>query len=54
MSLRLEWSNRKAAEYAVKRWHYTHKMPAGRAMVISVYENEKWIGCVVFWALRFY
>lgn len=48
MSLRLDWCSHEAAKYAVEKWHYSHRMPAGRNVYIGVWENEKYIGCILF------
>ncbi len=47
-SLRLDWANHAAADYACKNWHYSGKMPAGKSVKVGVWENDKFIGVVVF------
>lgn len=37
-----------AADYAVKHWHYSEKMPAGKLITMGVWEHEKFIGAVMF------
>ncbi len=37
----------KAAEYAVKNWHYSKSMPAGRLVRFGVWENKIYKGCVL-------
>ena len=46
--LRLDWCNREAAEYAVMRWHYSRRMPAGKLVTVGAWEGGQYIGCVVF------
>lgn len=48
MSLRLDWCSHKAAKYAVEHWHYSHTLPAGKNVYIGVWEDEQFIGCVLF------
>ena len=47
-SLRLDWCSHKAAEYACKHWHYSRTIPVGKKSTLGVYENARYIGCVVF------
>jgi hypothetical protein len=46
--LRLEWCSREAANYAVKHWHYSRSMPAGKVVTVGVWESGKYIGAVIF------
>ena len=48
MSLRLDWASFDAAQYACRFWHYSKKMPAGKTSKIGVWENNKFIGAVIF------
>jgi len=48
MNLRLDWCSHKAAKYAVMNWHYSKKMPVGKLVKIGVWENEKFIGVILF------
>jgi hypothetical protein len=47
-TLRLDWCSHEAAKYAVEHWHYSEVMPAGKAVHVGVWENDRFIGCVVF------
>lgn len=38
----------KAAKYAVMNWHYSKSMPAGKLVKFGVWEDEKFIGAVIF------
>lgn len=48
MSLKLDWCSHEAAEFAVMNWHYSKRMPIGRMVRIGVWEDKKYIGCVLF------
>lgn len=48
MSLRLDWCSYEAAKYAVEHWHYSGCMPAGKLVKVGVWEDEKFIGCIIF------
>lgn len=47
-TLRLDWCSHQAAKYAVEHWHYSRRMPAGRNVYIGVWEDDRFIGCVLF------
>lgn len=40
--------SREAATHAVTHWHYSHRMPSGRIHSYGVWENNRFIGAVVF------
>lgn len=40
--------SRAAADYAVKHWHYSEKMPAGKLITLGVWEHGRFIGAVMF------
>lgn len=46
--LKLDFCTHEAALYACKQYHYSKAMPAGKAVKIGVWENDKFIGAVVF------
>jgi len=48
MSLRLDWCSHEAAKFAVMNWHYSKRMPLGRMARVGVWEDESFVGCVVF------
>lgn len=48
MNLKLDWCSYDAADYAVKRWHYSRSMPAGKTIKIGVWENDRFIGCIIY------
>lgn len=37
-----------AAKHAVMNWHYSRRMPSGRLVKFGVWENEQFIGVVLF------
>lgn len=48
MTLRLDWCSREAAQYAVEHWHYSGILPAGSLITIGVWEDDSFIGSVIF------
>jgi hypothetical protein len=48
MNLHLDWCSYQAAKYACENWHYAKVIPAGKNVYIGVYEEQKFIGCVIF------
>lgn len=46
--LKLDWCSYKAAKYAVEHWHYSKKMPVGKLAKIGVYEDQRFIGAIIF------
>ncbi len=48
MSLHLDFCSHKAALYACKHWHYSKCIPAGKLVKIGVWEDDEFIGCVIF------
>lgn len=48
MSIKLDYCSFDAAKYAVINWHYSKAMPAGKLVKIGVWEDERFIGVVLF------
>jgi hypothetical protein len=48
VELKLDWCSHEAAKYAVEHWHYSRRMPKFKQVYIGVWEDEKYIGCVIF------
>ena len=48
MSLRLAFCSRDAATFAVKAWHYSRSMPAGRLACVGAWEAAVFVGAVIF------
>ncbi len=44
----IDWCNFSAAKYAVMRWHYSKRMPAPPRACIGVWENNIFIGTIIF------
>tara|TARA_Y100000114_G_scaffold122380_1_gene117694 strand:- start:918 stop:1571 length:654 start_codon:yes stop_codon:yes gene_type:complete len=47
-NLKLAWIDHASAKKAVFRWHYSRRMPIGKLAKIGVFENDKFIGCVIY------
>lgn len=46
--LKIDWCNHEAAKYACENWHYSKCMPVGKISKVGVWENKKYIGCILF------
>lgn len=46
--LRIDWATHGAAHYACRNWHYSRSIPAGKIVKIGVYEDQQFIGVVLF------
>lgn len=46
--LKLDWCSHQAAKYAVEHWHYSRSLPMPPLAKIGVWEDERFIGCVLF------
>lgn len=47
-NLKVDWCTYEAAKYACENWHYSKRMPVNKTVKIGVWENDKFIGCVIF------
>jgi len=47
-SLKIDWATHDAAKYAVEHWHYSRTMPKSKLAKFGVWENEKFIGAVIY------
>jgi len=47
-SLKIDWATHEAAKYACEHWHYSKKMPVNKTVKIGVWENNVFIGVVIF------
>lgn len=47
-NLRIDWCTHKAANFACKNWHYSGVIPVGKLVKVGVWENEKFIGVVLY------
>lgn len=46
--IQLKLVDKKTAEYSVKHWHYSKCMPAGKMVIFGVWENDKFIGVIIY------
>lgn len=48
MSLKLDWCSHEAAKYACTKFHYAKRMVTGKTVKIGVWENDLFIGCIIY------
>ena len=48
VNLKVDYCSYEAAKYAVEHWHYSKCVPAGKNVFIGVWEDERFIGVVIF------
>src|ERR1700674_2787376 len=48
MSLRVDWCSHEAAVYAVRRWHYSRRMPRSKLVRIGVWEDDRFCGAILY------
>lgn len=48
LSLKIDWATHESAKYACENWHYSKTMPVPPIVKIGVWEDEKFIGVVLF------
>jgi len=48
MSLRLDFCSREAAAFAVRAFHYSHSLGAGRLVCVGAWEAGAFVGAVIF------
>lgn len=48
VSLKLDWCSHEAAKYACEHWHYSKSIPVPPLVKVGAWENDKYIGCVIF------
>lgn len=48
MNFRLGFTTHEAVKYACEKWHYSQCLPAGKLIKVGVWENERYIGCVIY------
>lgn len=46
--LKIDWASHDAAKYACLNWHYSRCLPVGKLVKVGAWENDKFIGCVIF------
>jgi hypothetical protein len=47
-NLKIDWATHEAAKYACENWHYSKCLPVGKLVKVGAWENNKFIGVVVF------
>jgi len=47
-SLKVDWASHEAAKFACVNWHYSKVIPVGKLVKVGAWENDKFIGVVVF------
>lgn len=48
MTFKVDWCSHEAAKYAVETWHYSKRMPSGTLIKLGVWEDDKFVGAVIF------
>jgi hypothetical protein len=46
--LKIDWASHEAAKYACENWHYSKCLPVGKLVKVGAWENDKFIGVVLF------
>jgi hypothetical protein len=46
--LKIDWASHEAAKFACENWHYSKCIPVGKLVKVGAWEDEKYIGCVIF------
>ncbi|MGF6877378.1 hypothetical protein [Paraburkholderia sp. MM5477-R1] len=47
-ALRVDWATAQAVDYACAHWHYSRSVPFGTNVKIGAWENDRFIGAVLF------
>jgi hypothetical protein len=47
-NLKIDFCSFDACKYAVKHWHYSKRLQQGKSFKLGVWEDDRFIGCVVF------
>lgn len=48
VKLKIGWASHKAAKYACENWHYSGVIPVGKLVKVGAWEDDAYIGCVIF------
>lgn len=48
MNLKIDYCSYEAAKYACTNWHYSKSMPAGKIVKFGAWEDDKFIGCILY------
>lgn len=46
--LHVDWCSYEAAKYAIEKWHYSRRVPAGKRSMFGVWEDDQFVGCVMY------
>jgi hypothetical protein len=46
--LKIDWASHEAAKFACVNWHYSKCLPVGKLVKVGVWEDNKYIGVVLF------
>ncbi|MHB1583314.1 MAG: Mom family adenine methylcarbamoylation protein [Acidimicrobiales bacterium] len=44
----VDWCSTEAARWAVEHWHYSTRLPGGKLATLGVWEQDRFVGAVVF------
>lgn len=47
-NLKIDWASHDAAKYACENWHYSQSLPVGKLVKVGAWEDDKYIGVVLF------
>jgi hypothetical protein len=48
MNFKLAFTSYEAVKYACKNWHYSRCLPVGKLFKIGVWEEDRFIGCLIY------
>jgi len=48
VNLKIDWASYEASKYACENWHYSKTIPVGKLVKVGAWENDKFIGVVIF------
>jgi hypothetical protein len=48
VDLKIDWATHEAAKFACENWHYSKCIPVGKLVKVGAWENNKFIGVVLF------
>jgi len=46
--LKLDWATHKSTKYACENWHYSQSTPVGKLVKVGVWEDNKFIGVIIY------
>jgi len=46
--LKIDWATHESAKHAVEKWHYSRCLPAGKLVKVGAWENNSFVGVVLF------